>query len=282
MKKNSILGIKMRAVMIAAVAAAAFSMQISARDAQDVESDVLAWMDQAIANAGSNYDAFRALYTSNSPEDTVQSDFSTDWSRYTGKDQHFATVVIDADPYYYVDITSAICAGSYPDTHSEYSDWGVAFRYEDENTLKADFSEEALAVLNEHFFDILPDGMADAHNNGRNATEFNASRYWYMNSNHVVHGSLDTLLKYAWQDEEGNLWVALLASNGTDANRAFNSITLTLADDALGTVYEGSLDGFTLMNVQNTLKVYQIPYSEVRTGTETWGSMNYSIDTTNM
>ena len=262
--------------------AAAFTMQAAAHDKQEIERDALAWMDQTAAAAGTDLEAFKGLFGAGISEDTIQSYFYEDWSNYTGKDQHFATLVIDADPYFYVDITSAICSGTYPDTSVEYSDWAGAFQYNEAGTFVCTGSDDAINAINEKYFDVLPSGMKEASQNGRNCTEFDAYKFWYLDSSHVVQGALDASLRYAWQDEEGNLWLALLAYNGTGANRSFTSIHLTLKDDVLGTVYDGGLDGFSLMNGQNTLKVYQIPFSEVLTGTGVWGSMNSHVSTDNL
>ena len=263
------------------------SQSVQAKTNSEVEAEAVALWDRMAAAAGTDYDEFRSCYTDDSNEDGIMSDFEFDWSNYTGKDQHFATVIAAADPYYYINVTSAICAGSYPNAHNEFANWAVLME-DTEDGLKSCLSQEKGEKANQEFDfgAVYPEGCLEASNYGRNATEFNNSMYWYMNPDNVIWGPLCENLKFAWQDEEGNLYFAILVNNGSGGNRYYTSMTLTLTDDALGTVFDGELTDnvvegtLSIMNGKNELLICKVDSAEVLTGTQTWGSMNYSLGST--
>ena len=283
MEKRRIMKFVGGVVVLAGICSCAGQSVVQAKTAEEIETEAIAIMDQLAAAGGRDYNLFRSFYMDDTDESIVKADYERNWSDYTERDQHFATLVAEADPYYFVDITSAINVGAYPDFSADYTDWTLFFE-DTENGLKITYSQECSDRLNELFYDVIPEECGQAGVNGRNATQFNTSSYWYRNNEHVVEGPLIEMLKFAWQDEEGNLYLCFMLSNGTGANRGYSSFYVTLTDDVLGPVYEGDVYGqevqgsFSVMNGKNQIVICKIDASEVLTGTETWGSMTYHTD----
>ena len=248
----------------------------------EIEAEVLEFMDSFTSAAGDDYAAFRAFYDEDFPEEGIESDFASDWTPYTEGGQHFVTVVAAAPPYYYVDITSANCEGTYPEFSSQQNDWGMLCEDTGSGLLLSS-SEEGYDLVNENPEAIYPSGLLEAGSGDRNRALFDNTIYWYMDETHVVEGALLDSLRFAWQDEEGNLYLSFILANGTGESREFTKFYVTLKDSAQGTVFEGDLTGsavegsFALENGKNALVTCKVDAADVQTGTQKWGTLSCDI-----
>lgn len=286
--KKKVIGIFLLAVMAATVLTGCVpsvkanaqtmnvaTQQTGTRSRQEVEAAAMDIMNKMFTYAGNDYDAFTDLYTE-TPEEIIQSDYNADYSDFTQKDQHFVTLVCSKDDYYRVDYTAAICAGFYPDYRTNYMSSGLVLK-DTEEGWKIDFGNTAVEQINSAYMDTYPDGLLDAYNAGRNASEFDSYIHWNYNPQNVVKGDLAVKLKYMWQDENMDLHLVLLYANGTGANRSVYNTKVTVTDDTLGTVFDGYVDDFVIMNGSNALREYVIPGDQVLTGTQTWGNMSSHV-----
>lgn len=257
----------------------------------EIEQMAVEWMDKAVSLAGgtgassiyegSGYDEFSKLFDASVKDSMIQYfyDGSYDYSWYTGKDQHFASVVASAYPYYQIDVVSAICAGQYPDYHTQTSSFGIEnFVMTDEGLKYTVYPSDTdiQQKLNESFASILPDGYKDAWDAGRNVGHtYDNYGTWHVNPAHCVWGSLDINVAYEWIDEEGNLCIAFNLANGTGGNRSIYNFSYTLTSDKAGTIYDGSVDGsWTIMDGRNELEYFVIPASQVQHAADEWGGLN--------
>lgn len=257
------------------------------RPFEEIEAEVIALIDQLSSAAGMDWNLLSSLYAENYDEQLMIADYEADWSCYTGRDQHFATVICAKEPYYAVDISSAICSGYYPNIHYELSDWDYLFK-DTEDGLKICDDTEGVEQISEKMYELLPSGALEADESGRNASEFNSNVYWFVPGDRTVNGALVEMIRYAWQDEDGNLCFSFILANGTGGNRSFSSFRITMTDSELGTVYEGDVTdkvvngSFSVMDGACQMVTCRIDSSQVQTGTQKWGSLNVNIHHTNI
>ena len=246
------------------------------------EESLALWQNLAESAVSGDYDSFRALYK-DTDEEAIQGDYSYDFNLDLGMDQRYAIIIARSEPYYYVQILSAMCAGTFPNTQYQDS-WYNLVMEETVDGLRITYNEEVINRLTEYANDaIYPEDMLDALSCGRNCTEMNVP-YLHCDPGCVISGAFFENLAFAWQDEEGNLMLGLMSANGSGGNRAYNSINIELTDDNLGTIYSGdvigkSVDGNCMIaNNTNKILYFKIPYNEVQTGTSQWGSMHCSFN----
>lgn len=224
---------------------------------------------------GVDWDAFSTLYT-NTPEDVVRADFENALS-IDAYDSVVYTTVVSADPYYLVNATYYIVTGTHPNTHMSSDTYNIVFSRAGD-VWSMDYSEAAIDAINESSNNdsrLYPKQYMDALMAGRNGCAFASYNYMYCDSKSVYQGCSNGEIKFACQDEEGNLLVWLWFANGTDANIYYTNADVTLTDDALGVIVDtsGSI-GLPLKSMSSTLYLVTIPAEQVLTGTGQWGAVS--------
>lgn len=253
------------------------SEEFDASEEEDVTAAATELYEQLkeYANA-EDYDSFAALYS-----DTEDTDIETCYNtEYPAESDGVNVVLIaSADDHYYVGITDYTVEGTFPDSSASSNNYTMTVVQSDDGDWTFTVDEE----IDDYIFttDQIPDDMADAVDEEYNYAWFDPDNYMYLDDSYVYTGVADSAIKFAWQDEDGNLSLAIWLMNGTDENISFNeSTTLTLVDDELGEIL--SLDDYEIDTIVNanssTVLIVTIDAEEVSTGTDTWsGSLSASI-----
>ena len=237
------------------------------------------------ANAG-NYEAFKSMYY-DTDENVIQSDYQTDWSKYSGYDKHDGFVVCSENGYYLIADAYYIVSGSYPNTHRSSTD-GYKFVHYADGKLQFAYGQEANDTLAPlftaklvEFFNRVSPGFEEELNSASNSGNFINNNYMFLNSDFAYTGSNDATLIFLWQTENGDVKAAVWYANGTDQNIS-SETQITITDDSLGTVFDVWVDGTVATRSHHSqVKVFTIPAGSVRTGTQIWTSMSSHVHTSN-
>lgn len=232
-------------------------------------------MEEFFTNIGTDYEAFSALYR-NTPEESIQSAFNSGVSVDQCDQACYIPVVMDGQ-YAYVDCVYYIVSGHYPDTHMDSWYWTIPMSWKD-GAWKIDNGEEAIAAINALILnnpEIYPQGLLDASADGRNGTVFN-DNMMYLDRGAVYQGHSNGAVRFAWQEEDGSVTVALWLANGTEENIYYKTYTLSITDENLGEVVniqKASL-GVSVRAGTSVLQLVNIPADQVQTGTAAWGALS--------
>ena len=237
------------------------------------------------AVSAKDYEAFKALYY-DTDESVIRSDFEYDWSCKTEKDKRDGFVICGENGYYAIADAYYIVSGRYPDFNRSSTD-GYMFVHYADGKLQYAYGQEAndtlvpvfTAKLMEFFNRVSP-GFEDEVNVAVNAGNFTNKNYMFLNSDFSYSGSNDVSLIYMWQTENGDVKAAVWHANGTDMNIS-SKTKITVTDDSLGTICDVWVGTITTRAHHNQVKVFTIPASSVRTGTQVWTSMHSHVNTKN-
>ena len=181
--------------------------------------------------------------------------------------------------HYVIDMTNYIVSGEYPNYHCDNQHYAFCISYVD-GEWKLDYSEETVKKLNEQMINdptIYPSEMAEAYNAGRNAFLF--GNYMFMDSSAVYEGSLNTEIKQVWQDEEGNVTITIWVVNGTDENHYMNITDIQLTDDQMGEIVNMTdiNSDISIKSMSSAVYSFEVPASQVKTGTQKWNTVNSHV-----
>lgn len=223
--------------------------------------------------AGKDYEAFSNLFR-NTPEETIRSEYAVNWQAWDEYEKQNFVVVCRNENLFFVNVVHYIVAGTHPDTSMKSDCWNMCISYE-KGAWKFDYSENAANSLD--ISGAYPEGYAKAAEQGRNAVSFAEKNRMFLDESAVYEGCTYFDVKFAWQDENGNLHVAVWFANGTNKNLAYNrcKITLTNSNDELIAELDGNPDLIVKAH-SSKYAIYMFPAEDVSTGTEAWGSVHAS------
>lgn len=230
-------------------------------------------MDQYWTTVGTDWNAFSSLYR-DTDSTVIQSDYDSG-VLIDGYDSVAYTLVASADPYYWVNVTYYIVTGSHPNTHMSADSFNIIVS-RDGNSWYFNLSEQAANAVNEASTDnpaLYPDAFLAAAKAGRNAATFSSYNYMYCNPTSIYEGCSNSEVKFACQNEEGNVLIYLWLANGTDQNIYYTTADISLTDDNLGTIVAVSEVSVNLpvKAKYGALYLLTIPSDQVATGTSAWG-----------
>jgi len=222
------------------------------------------------SKSNGDYDAFAACFTNTSDSEIRGNyDLLLDTSQY---DQHFAIYVMQQDEYHVITFVDAIVAGTYPRTSTESYCSNLIVTMTEAGCKFIGNSEVYNSI---GLYSVMPEPVVSAMKEGRNAIFFSAVGFAYLDQSFCVEGSLDTNAVCACQDEEGNVFVYLLVSNGTNENRSVYNFRIEMTDSVLGTILSESTDETVIVKKDSCkLVVLKYPAECVKTGSEAWGNVN--------
>ena len=194
---------------------------------------------------------------------------------YNNYDSENSYIIASADGYYSVETVYYLVTGTDPNTHQSSYPMNGTITWKDGKWVGADLVP---ASYTDNYLSLYDPGFKEATLSGRNCTTF--GNYMFSNPDKVYHGCLVTDIYAAWQNEDGSVDISFVGVNGTSGIKRYNSVTITLTDDNLGTICNVTRSGFDSIapGRSKTFTVHVEPY-EVMTGTNTWGFIHYSVDT---
>ena len=120
-----------------------------------------------------------------------------------------------------------------------------------------------------------PEAFRSAQSAGRNAVDLYPSFALRFASGASFRGALYALPNLAWQEENGDLCVALWIANGTETSKWCDSIDLIMTDTGLGKIASVNVPvQVALVGGQSELLTCTVPASHVSGGTDAWTSVN--------
>lgn len=242
-----------------------------------VKNAALLLTTQLSENRG-DYEEIRKLCTEDSSEENVQyvCDNFADISKY---DQHNVLVLGQNGDIYYVDVVSYIVSGSVPNTSEEDRSYQFLITKE-KGDWKLDCNPDSIDAFNQaaEVSPLLPEEGIAASQAGRNAAQFNTN-LMYTDTESVFRGCVTGKILFAWQEENGDVTLDVWIANDTSENISIQSEHSVLTDESLGTILDHT-GGLQEIVPAGTSARYllTVPASEVKTGTQQWGSVNSSID----
>ncbi len=275
---------KQTAIKAPAVQAPEQHTQVSDEQIMDLYWDLF---DEACsASENGDYEMFKSFYY-DTDESVIQNDFGYNWRQYDEYDRRDGFVAGSRDGYYWIVKTHYIVSGTYPNYRRNARDGYSLAHYENGN-LQFAYGEEATTILNQlsiditmDFFEQVSPGFKDSINDAANFASFINNNYLFLNGDLVYKGSYDVNLVTMWQMPNGDVKLALIFTNGTNQNIS-SSIRVTVTDDALGTVIDEWLDETVATRANHSqVRMFTIPASSVKTGMQTWGSMQCDVHTDN-
>lgn len=214
----------------------------------------------------------------NTSEDEMQRAFAVAKDYLEPLDKTIIQVVGAEGDYYCMCLYEYIVTGIYPNTHISSRWHTLAISYKDGLWL-IDLSEDWQAAFADKVF--APDRCEVAYRAGRNIAEFAVANYMWMDESLVYDGCSNNEIKFAWQNEDGSVDVAIWFANGTPNNIMYTKINeLSISSKDYGTVIsvKNADINFPLKAMTGALKIYNIPAEQVKTGTKTWGSLSSHLN----
>ena len=236
-------------------------------------------MEEFRANIGTDYEAFSALFR-NTPEEVIQDNFNNGMPVTQYDQTHYIPLAAEGQ-YAMVEYVYYAVSGSYPESwYVDNHHWNIPMSWED-GTWKIDFGEDALAAieaLTQNNPELFPREALDASASGRNAKNI-SDEMMYLDSRAVFQGSNNSAVRFVWQEEDGSVTVALWLANGTEENIYYDTYTLSIADETLGTVVDiqkAPLE-VPVRSGTSVLQFVNIPADQVRTGTAGWNTLSIHL-----
>jgi len=242
--------------------------------------------DASVRAAQNNdYEGFKALYY-DTDEQVIRNDFNFDWRKYNDYDRRDGFVAGSKDGYYWIVRTFYIVSGTHPNTRRSSSDGYVLARYEN-GKLQYAYGAESQTVLgtlsNEivmNYFESAYPGFGNERAKAVNGSSFYGYNYLFLNSDAAYSGSYDTNLIMMWQTENGDVKAAVWYANGTNVNIGAYRTKIKVTDDSIGTIIDETIDETVSIRAGHSLvRVFTIPASRVKTGTQTWTTMHAQTET---
>lgn len=226
--------------------------------------------------AGKDYEAFAALFR-NTPEETINDEFWVDWKKWDNFDKQNYIVVCREGNLFVVNVVHYIVGGKHPDTSMKSDCWNMCLSYE-KGEWKLDYNEAAVQGLD--VTSTYPPGYWGAAEQGRNAVTFAVSNRMFLDESAVYEGCTQTEVKFAWQDEDGKLHVAVWFANGTNSNLSYYKCKITLTNGNDERIAELVGDPNLILKAHSSrLITFVFPAEDVLTGTEAWGSVHVHSNT---
>jgi len=196
---------------------------------------------------------------------------------YNGYNRSNSYIVFQYDNYYYMETVKYLVTGTETDNNQSAMNLRGQIMNNDgrwEICTAEELPEEFITRL----YGLFGDGCADAYQNGRNATFF--TNFMWTHPELVYQGCCANEIIGAWQNDDGSMDVQFATYNGTSSIRQNTSVTITITDDALGTVCEKTVSGLDSV-APGRSKVFTVHLepSEVYTGTAGWTTMHYDVHT---
>ncbi len=251
----------------------------AAEDAIMSEADAIAASKAMYAKireySGKDYEAFAALFR-NTPEDTIRSEYLTDWQYWDEFDKINYVVVTRNENIFFVNVVHYIVGGQHPNTSMKSACWNMTLSYET-GEWKLDYGEDADNSLD--ITSAYPAGYIEAAEQGRNAATCSVKNRMFMDESAVYEGCQNTEVKFIWQDEEGKLHVAVWFVNGTGGNLSYYECKITLTNGNGERIAELVGDPNLILKAHSSrLITFVFPAEDVLTGTEAWDSAHVHIN----
>lgn len=246
---------------------------------QEYYSQLNQFAGRFAACASEDEETFRTLYTEDSLESFIDSDYQAlqSYNMSSLDRKNFLTIEEKEDisivnlVYYSVQYgKSGNTLGCILPMTRVDGEWKIDYSQNALNYVAGILSKESL----------YPAGYTEAYKAGRNTVMFDNHNLLYLNQNMVYSGCSDYSVKFAWQEEGGGLMVYLWLVNGTSQEVHYTDAQLKLTDDELGEILSctASVDE-TLPAGTSELVSLPIPADSetFKTGTKTWSSVNYQL-----
>lgn len=203
----------------------------------------------------------------------------TNYNDYPAENAFYETIYQNDNVFYgfyYNSLTTA--EGSKTNSVMEYQ--VIRYSYA-EDGWKFDVTNDGVQKTKDVMESLLKDEKNALNNytSGRNFAIFGGNDFSWVHAEAVVPGALVSNVYLVWQNEDGSISGMYVIKNGTDVIKRINSVKMSLTSDSLGEVFGfNDAEDFTI-NPGKCKKLYfTIPANEVKTGTESWGGVSYSLD----
>lgn len=236
---------------------------------------------QAKQYAGTDFDAFAALFTDTTTTDELQSVFTYKFPSDGAFDHILFIPVLQSEDSCWISTVEYIVAGQHPNTHRSAHSINLPVTYQN-GQWKLDNSAATVASLNELYQSnaesLFPAEYVDASVNGRNAV-FLGSDYMFLGHEYYYEGCSDTQLRLAWQNEDGSVSLLLSILNGTDQNIYYSTAKFSM-DSEVGEVFNVTNWPVvaTVRSHYSDTYILTIPADSVQTGTAPWGQVQTHLD----
>lgn len=208
---------------------------------------------------------------------------------YNNYDSKNSYIIAEYDKYCFLETVEYMVTGNDPNTSmsSEGTNmWLVFEKGEWKPSSSTNIPEEEQKKIEEDTTDLLLDkygaGLKEAYKAGRNAVNF--GNWMFTHPEMTYSGCINNDIIAAWQNEDGSIDVQICSENGLSKIKTLKYIQFTLIDDTLGTICDVTLDDYSEAVVPGRNKVFTVHVdpSQVRTGTSTWGYINFDLNVKSM
>ncbi len=224
--------------------------------------------------SGDNYEAFAALYTSDTTEEIIKQQWEADFSNIGNYQAVNAIVVEHNKDYYWVNlipynVTSE--TGKFVDADYSYGNIHIIMKEEDGTLKMYPSGAEKINFENLNIF------KADYYKANKSFYSTTNGNFFFMplDENLTLVGCNTATVWYGWTDEEGNAHLMFYYANGDANPRTLTNLEITLTDADGNQIleYYDANPGMTVAAQHSKVEEIIVPASEVNQSLS-WDSLS--------